>query len=342
MTELQGSSITKQVGLILLVVLPLFIPDFVIAFTPLAPAAAFVIAGTLPTVIAWMFGSWYAAATIPLVGLLNFLAVLVFGHPIATALLMFAIALLVGLSALKGLHPVAIFLALQPAITVISGYPSVSFGQATPGVVGQALICAGVAIGGGLWALLVGAILLRGVRSGAPDPVPAPVVAYYTGALVILLTPTALIAATWFAGTNAGWVLVTILIVARPFYDESRRMIAERAAGTVVGGLLAAVLAVAIDNNDLLVVVGVLAMVAAAVLYLLHARYAYFATCLTAAIVLLNAEHADVLTTDVERVGYTIVGLTFVAAVVALAEMALGRYIPATGAEPTKPGDGDR
>jgi hypothetical protein len=101
-----------------------------------------------------MFASWYAAATIPLAGLLNFLAVLVFGVPIATGLLMFAIAVLVGLSALPGLHPVAIFLALQPAITVISGYPSVSFGQDTSGVVGQALICAGVAIGGGLWALL--------------------------------------------------------------------------------------------------------------------------------------------------------------------------------------------
>ena len=84
-------------------------------------------------------------------------------------------------------------------------------------------------------------------------------------------------------------------------------MIAERAAGTVVGDF-AAVLAVAIDNDALLVIVGTVAMVAAAVVYLLHARYAYFATCLTAAIVLLNAEQADVLTTDVERVGYTIVG----------------------------------
>jgi uncharacterized membrane protein YccC len=185
--------------------------------------------------------------------------------------------------------------------------------------------------------VLVGAILLRGVSSGAPDPVPGPVVASYTGALVILLTPTALIAATWFAGTNAGWVLVSILIVARPFYDESRRMIAERAAGTVAGGLLSAVLAVAIDDNDLMVVVGTVAMVAAAVLYVLHARYAYFATFLTAAIVLLNAEHADVLTTDVERVAYTIVGLPLVAAVVALAEMALGRYTPASGGEPTEP-----
>ncbi|GAA4715083.1 FUSC family protein [Pseudonocardia yuanmonensis] len=342
MGELRGSATMKQVGLTLLVVLPLFVPDGVIEFTPLGPAAAFVIAGTLPAVIAWMFSPRYAVATIPLAALLNFLAVLVFGHPIATALLMFTIAVLVGLSAVKGLHPVAIFLALQPAITVIYGYPSMSFGQITPGVVGHALICAGVAIGGGLWALLVGAILLREERSGAPDPVPAPVVAFYTGALVILLTPTALIAATWFAGTTAGWVLVSILVAARPSYDESRLMIVERGAGTVVGGLLAGVLALATDNVDVLVVIGTVAMVVAAVVYLVHARYAYFATFLTAAIVLLNAEQTDVLTTDVDRVVYTIAGLALVAAVVALAEMALGRYTPASGAASTVPGDGDR
>jgi hypothetical protein len=117
--------------------------------------------------IAWRFAPRYALATIPLAALMNFLAVLAFGHPIATTLLMVGVALLVGLSALNGLHPVAIFLALQPAITVISGYASVSFGSTTPGVVGQALICAAVAIIGGVWALLVGVLLLRDAPSGA-------------------------------------------------------------------------------------------------------------------------------------------------------------------------------
>jgi Fusaric acid resistance protein-like len=327
----QGGVSLKQVGLTLLVVLPLFVPDVVIELTPLGPATAFVIAGTLPAMIAWRFAPRYALATIPLAALMNLVAVLAFGHPIATTLLMLGVAILVGLSALKGLHPVAIFLALQPAITVISGHASVSFGPTTPGVVGQALICAGVAIIGGLWALLIGALLLRHAPSSAPDPVPVPIVAFYTGALVVLLTPAAFIAATWFEGTTAGWVMVSILIVARPTYDESRMMIAERALGTVLGGILAAVLAVTIDDAEVLVIMGTVAMVVAAVLYLLHVRYAYFATFLTAAIVLLNAERADVLQTDVERVVYSVVGLILVAAVVALAETVLGRYRPVVG-----------
>ena len=322
----------KRVGLTMLLLIPMVIPELIIGLTPLSPAAAFVIAGNMPTMIAWMFAPRYALATIPLAALMNLLAVLAFGDPAATTLLVLGVAVLVGLSALKGFHPVATFLALQPAIILISGYASVSFGPTTPGVVGQAVICAGVVAIGGVWALLMGVLLLRDAPVGAPDPVPVPMVAFYTVALLVLLTPTAFIAATWFEGTTAGWVLVSILIVTRPSYDESRTMIAERALGTLFGGILAAALAVTIDAGEVLVMLGTFASVAAAVAYLLHVRYAYFAAFLTASIVLLHAERADVLQTDVERVVYTVVGLMLVAVAVALAERVFGRYTPAAGA----------
>src|SRR5262249_35190435 len=112
--------------------------------------------------------------------------------------------------------------------------------------------------------------------------------------------------------------------------DESRMIIAER-AGTVLGGILAAVLAVTIDDGEVLVIISTVAMVVAAAVYLLHARYVYFATFLTAAIVLLNAERADVSQTDVGRVVHGVVGLILVAGVVSLAKTVLGRYSPAAG-----------
>ncbi|MCW2690114.1 MAG: hypothetical protein JWR37_5004, partial [Mycobacterium sp.] len=234
--------------------------------------------------------------------------------------------ILVGISALKGLHPVTIFVAIQPAVMVVSGYPSVSFDGTTPGVVGQALICAGLVVLGGVWAVLLGAVLLRSDSSGPPDPVPAPIAAFYTSALVLLLVPGAFIASTWFLETTAGWVLLTILIVTRPTYDESRLMIVERGVGTVIGGILAAVVAVVVSNSAVLVLLGTAAMVVAAVLQLLHARYALFAAFVTAAIVLLDAERGNVLATDMQRVMYTLVGVALVAAVVSLAEMLVGRH----------------
>jgi len=50
----------KRVGAILLVVLPLFIPEVVVEFTSLPVDAALVIAGILPAIIGWTYAPRYA------------------------------------------------------------------------------------------------------------------------------------------------------------------------------------------------------------------------------------------------------------------------------------------
>src|SRR5581483_12292045 len=137
----------------------------------------------------------------------------------------------------------------------------------TPGLVGQALVSAGVVVIGGLWAVLIG---------------------------------------------TAGWVLLTILLVTRPTYDESRQMVRERGLGTVAGGVVAAAVAVIISNSTALVATGTLAMVEAAVLQLQQARYAYFAMFVTAAIVLVDAQRSNVFEIDLERVMYSLLGVALV------------------------------
>jgi hypothetical protein len=314
---------------VLLVVLPLFIPEVVIELTPLHPDSALVIAGMLPALVAWTYAPRYALMSIPVSGVLNALAMLAFGHTLATTGLMVAIGFMVGLSALWGLQAVAAFAAITPAITVISGFHAVSFGGSTPGVAGQALIGAGVTVLGGLWAVLVGMTLLRDESSGPPPPVPPRIVVFYTGVLVLLLGVAAFVASEWFSQTTAGWVLLTVLLVARPTYDESRQMIRDRALGTVAGGVAAAVIALIVSDTGVLLALGTVAMVVAAMLQLLHARYVYFAIFVTAAIVLLDAQRTNVFEVDVERVVYTVVGVALVAAAVAVGETVLGRSSPA-------------
>jgi hypothetical protein len=323
--EKQPLATVKRVWPILLVVLPLFVPEVAAEFTPLRVDAALVIAGILPAIVGWTYAPRYAVMALPVVGILNALAVLVFGDPLATTLLMVCIGVMVGLSARRGLHPVAAFAAIQPAIMVISGYHTVSFQGATPGPGGQALICAGMAVMGGLWAVLVGATLLRNESIGPPSPVPPRIVCFYTGALVLMLGGGAYVASTWFLKTTAGWVLLTVLLVTRPTYDESRQRIRERALGTVAGGIGAAVVATIVSNSTILVAIGTLAMVVAAVLQLQHARYAYFAVFVTAAIVLLDAQRSNVFEIDLQRVLYSIVGVALVSAAVATAQTLLGR-----------------
>jgi Fusaric acid resistance protein-like len=329
-TRAAPSLSVKKVGALLLVVLPLFVPEVVLGFTPLRVDASFVIAGMLPALIGWTYAPRYALLAIPVSGVLNALAVLVFSHPVPVTILMTIIAVMVGASAYRGLHAVTAFAAIQPAISVIAGHPTVTFGDVQPGAIGQALICAGIAVMGGLWAVAMGVVLLRGQSSGPPDRVPAPIVVFYTCALMLLLGLSAYIASTWFTGTSAGWVLLTILLVLRPTYDESRLMIAERAGGTVVGVALAAAVAQIVPNSAILVLLGIIAMIVAAALQLQHARYAYFAVFVTLAIVLLDAQRSNVFETDIRRLVYTIVGVSLVAAVVAAGSTLLGRFAPAS------------
>lgn len=105
-------------------------------------------------------------------------------------------------------------------------------------------------------------------------------------------------------------------------------MIAERAVGTVAGGVIAAAVALIVSDSTVLVAVGTLAMIVAAVLQLQHARYVYFAVFVTAAIVLLDAQRGNVFAIDLQRVVYTLVGVSLVAVAVATGEMLLGRSTP--------------
>jgi hypothetical protein len=321
-----ASSTLKQVLGILLVVIPLFVPEVVIDATPLRPAAAMVIAGVLPVITAWMFAPRLALAAIPLAGLTNGLSVLVFGHTALATVFAVVVAGLLGLSARWGLHTAGLFLAVQPMITIIAGYPTLTFGTETPGRAAHALICAALAMGAGLWTVGIGAVLLRNESTGMPDQVPWPIVGFYATALMAMLGAGTLIASTWLLGSTAGLVLATIVMVTRPTYDESRKMIAERTIGTLIGGFVAAVVAAIVVNVSALVLIGTAAMVVAAVLQLMHARYAWFVAFVTAAIVLFNAPHGNVFHTDVERVVWTVVGVVTVAAVIAIAENVFGRY----------------
>jgi uncharacterized membrane protein YccC len=185
-----------------------------------------------------------------------------------------------------------------------------------------------VVVVGGLWAVLIGFMLLRDEPAGPPSWVPPRIVCFYTGALVLLLGLSAYVASTWFLKTTAGWVLLTVLLVARPTYDESRERIRERALGTVAGGIVAAAVATIVSDSAVLVALGTLAMVAAAVAQLQHARYLYFAVFVTAAIVLLDAQRSNVFEIDLQRVVYSMIGVALVAAAVTTGETLLGRAEP--------------
>jgi len=103
------------------------------------------------------------------------------------------------------------------------------------------------------------------------------------------------------------WLIITVLVIVKPVFVDTRKRAAERVIGSVVGGALAALLASAVRNvvvlDCLLVILGVLAYS--------HVRHNYgvYALFLTPFVVLMieTVEPTDMKIVLI-RIGYTLLG----------------------------------
>jgi fusaric acid resistance family protein len=289
-------------------VLALVVAPLALTLTPLAHGTQLIYVGMIPTLVACLHGYRFALATALIAALLVAAVSWANPHPLEAALLMVVVGAAVGLSSLRGWHTVASVVASWPAVLLISvplELPTPAW-SAEPG--GSIVAAALIAGAGGLWTIAVVAILLPALPRSSFEPLErTPAIIYATG-LALLLGVCTFVAATWWHGTTAGWVLLTILVIARPAYSQTRRRVLERSTGTIAGGVAAALLSVLVPVHVVLTVVGAGALAAAVLLQLKHANYLVYSLSLTSAIVLLNAGTVDVLAIDVQRVGYTVAG----------------------------------
>jgi hypothetical protein len=295
-----------------LVVAPLALA-LALAATPWAPGTQLLYIGIIPTLVACLHGyrSAFAAAgaTAVVVGAVVWAS----PHPVGAALLMVVIGAAIGFSSLRGWHTIASVIVSWPAVLLISGPPTLPTPAWLAGTGGSVVVTALVAGVGGLWAIGIVATLLPTLPRSSFEPVALFSAVIYAAGLATLLGVCAFVAAEWWHGTNAGWVLLTILVIARPAYSDTRRRVFERSGGTVAGGVAAALLAVLVPVHVVLTIVGGVALTAAILLQLKHGSYLVYSLSLTAAIVLLNAGTGEVLALDVERVGFTIAGVVVTA-----------------------------
>jgi uncharacterized membrane protein YccC len=290
-------------GVLALVVVPLGL-----AATPVSHGSPLIYVGMIPTLIACLHG--YRVALVTTVATAALVAAVVWlnPHPLGAALLMAVVGAAIGLSSLRGWHTVAAVAASWPAVLLISAplvLPSPAFLAGTGGSVVIAALLAGA---GGLWAIAIVRVLLPPLPRATFQPLDRTSAVVYAVGLATLLGVCTFVAARWWHDTNAGWVLLTILVIARPAYAETRHRVLQRSAGTVAGGVAAALLSVLVPVQIVLTIAGLTALAAAVVLQLKHADYLVYSLSLTAAIVLLSAGTMDVLSVDVQRVGFTIAG----------------------------------
>jgi hypothetical protein len=301
-------------ALMMALVLVIAVPAFVVLRTEFAPATPFIVTGAVPVFIAALFGLRLAWGTLGVTVLFVACAELVNPWPWAVAVLMAAAGLGLGICARNGWTAVAVQACIWCSLTLIAPpleLPGIDWAS---GRLGQVLVPVWMALMGGLWAVAVSAVLKSRLPRLSEKPLSRVSAARYGGALAVLLGSAAFVASTWFTEATGGWLLLTILVIVRPDLADTWGRVVSRSVGTVLGGAAAALAGSVFGNQPLLLnILAAVSLIVAVVLLVRKANYAVYAFALTVAVVLMNMDGSDVLTADIQRVGFTLAGAVLVA-----------------------------
>jgi hypothetical protein len=229
--------------------------------------------------------------------------------PVAGAGLMAIMCCGVGLSAARGLHRGTLLIPMYLAFMIIA--PPAWSGHMVDRTSTSYLLWIMLFLGGGgLWAVLVFPPMLRKRKMLAnPKPWAARDTLVYTVTITVLCTASTLAALIWWPGSDGGWLIVTLLAITQ-FGAESASMkrTLSRIAGTIVGVVIASIVASVVNSEAVLLGIGFVLLVISVVIMLGPHSYVLYSAFITPTVVLFNsASIADVHTTDVQRLVFTLI-----------------------------------
>jgi hypothetical protein len=273
------------------------------------------VAGVMP---ALMVNGRVAVGTAVGVGLASALAVPVAHNPWGAALLMALAAGATGLTARIGASRAVVMAPISLAF-LIAEPPIAASGDPVPG-----LLVGAVALVSALWGALAVAVLRKG-HSALP-PSHSSRIRTVAFALVLAVSVGG---ATWLLvdldlGHGGAWFVMTLLIVLQPYLKDAWSRTLQRAAGTVVGFVIAMVIYALLDLPVVMYVLAAAFMTLAMVaLVVQHRPYWQYVALLTPAVVLLEGSSGSVMDTALQRVGFTLLA----AAIAVVIEVVLGAVL---------------
>ncbi|GAA3623814.1 hypothetical protein GCM10022200_02570 [Microbacterium awajiense] len=184
-----------------------------------------------------------------------------------------------------------------------------------------AAVISGLIVGGATaWIAGLLSIVIRGRDLPRPE-LPMPTVPY-SALLAVLAGGFTFISLIAFPDSNAWWSVLTVAIILQPTYDRLWSKLAARVLGTVVGGVIAAALALVLPSTATPAALGFLALAANVVLTVKGAPYWQSASAVTVAVVMLTFDSDALIAGDLQRVLITLLA----AVVTALAVAAMSRF----------------
>ena len=303
------SSIWHQVrtltGDVALMVIAGFAPAILMGFLGWADGVNIAILSGLAVFIACMGGTgWRTGLVISLpfaffAGLADWAA----PNPWLAAIVLAIAAFLRGYAAKAGMHDALIMTVIALGFIVASPIPT-----DTP--IASPLYVALVALVASLWATFVIFLLSNRLHVHQHTGLDAGRVLAYSLVLAFLIGM-----ATWFVvdldlGHTGGWIILTIVVVFQPSLGDGFRKAAYRAAGTVLGFVIAILIGALVTNAGLLYLIGTVFLMVAFIFMIQGRPYWLYATVLTPAIVLLESAGSTVDEVAEQRLGATLIGVT--------------------------------
>ena len=246
----------------------------------------------------WRTGLFVSLPFAMLAGLADWAA----STPVWAAIVLAGAAFLRGYAAKVGMHDALI-------MTVISlGFIAAAPPQSDSSLAAPVFVAL-VAFGASAWATLVVFLLRHRLHQHQHTPLDPTRVMTFSLVLAFLVG-----VATWAVvaldlGHTGGWIILTIVVVFQPSLGAGFTKAAHRAAGTVLGFLIAILIGLLVPGGPLLSLIGTIFLMAAFLLMLQGRPYWLYATVLTPAIVLLESSDSTVDTVAKERLGATLIGV---------------------------------
>ena len=258
-------------------------------------------------------GRTIAYLTVGLLTALTPVAIVSGAVPVAGAGLMAIMCFGVGLSAVQGLHRGMLLIPMFLAFMIIA--PSPWSGLTAVDRTSTSYLLWNMLFwgGGALWAALVFPPLLRKRKMSRPEPWARVDTLVYTITITVLCTASTLGVLIWRPGSNGAWLVLTVLAVTQFGGDASVKQTLARIAGTVLGVVIAGIVASVSGSEAALLGIALVLLVIAVVILLGPHSYVLYTAFMTPAVVLFTSTSiADVATTEAQRLGFTLIGAALV------------------------------
>ncbi|MFM1917429.1 MAG: hypothetical protein RJB01_944, partial [Actinomycetota bacterium] len=258
-----AGSLAAGIARVMLLLALVALPGIAITIWLIPNATGPFVFGALPSLTALVHAGPRLAAKLAVATAgLGFLAVLLGGLPWAAALLVGASAWFAGRFAGRGLQSpllmvpvVAAYLVTEPIKFEVGHTLAANSWQ-------LAATTAAVLLGGGLWATVLGMVVMRSVSRPEPKELPASIAHPYAWAVGVAAGLATYAAATWAQNTSAAWIVLTVILVIQPDGHQMRSKTRDRVLGTFAGGGIVGILVLLVDAlnmpNQVLVVMGML------------------------------------------------------------------------------------